>query len=106
MSTSPRSTSGVASRRLSRFEFEQIPPDQFMATLHDVISIATDILDTPITNLIAEPNTCADFVKKVQNVGRAWDEHPDWQGRGWYVQLLLAVAGLSRVVEWWEAEKQ
>ncbi|KAG8865273.1 hypothetical protein FRB96_000163 [Tulasnella sp. 330] len=107
-SASPRSTSGIASRRLSRFEFEsvQIPHDRFMATLHEVISVATDILDTPITNLIAEPCTCAEFVRKVQTVGRAWDEHPDWTGRGWYVQLLLAVAGLSRVVEWWEAEKQ
>ncbi|KAG9014953.1 hypothetical protein FRB94_007025 [Tulasnella sp. JGI-2019a] len=107
-SVSPRSTSGVASRRLSRFELEsfQAPYDQFMATLHEVISVATDIIDTPITSLIAEPNTCAEFVRKVQTVGRAWDEHSDWIGRGWYVQLLLAVAGLSRVVEWWEAEKQ
>ncbi|KAF8897682.1 hypothetical protein BD779DRAFT_1492082 [Infundibulicybe gibba] len=42
----------------------------------------------------------------VQNIGKAWDEHPDWHGRNWYVQVLLAVASLSRVVEWWEAEKQ
>lgn len=108
MSVSPRSASGFASRRLSRFDLEsvQLPQDLFMATIHEIITVATDIIDTPISTLISQPKTCAEFVQKVQGVGRAWDEHPDWQGRGWYVQLLLAVAGLSRVVEWWEAEKQ
>ncbi|KAG8936033.1 hypothetical protein FRC02_004945 [Tulasnella sp. 418] len=107
--SSPRSGS-IPSRRHSRFDLDPSSshptPDLFMNTLHEVIAIATDIIDTPISTLIAHPRTCAEFVQKVQNVGRAWDEHPDWQGRGWYVQLLLAVAGLSRVVEWWEAEKQ
>ena len=30
---------------------------------------------------------------------KAWDNHPDWHGRNWYVQVLLAVASLSPVVE-------
>ena len=110
LATSPRTQSSMANRRLSRFNFDDVPnlgpTDPFMTTLHEVISIATDIADTPISTLITEPKTCADFVLKVQKVGKAWDLHPDWSGRGWYVQLLLAVAGLSRVVEWWEAEKQ
>ena len=108
MASSPRSSSSVAHRRSSRFEMEnlQLTPDLFMVTLYDVIGIATDIIDTPISKLIAETKLCMVFVQKVQKVGRSWDEHPEWQGRGWYVQLLLAVAGLSRVVEWWEAEKQ
>ena len=29
----------------------------------------------------------------------------EFEGRSWYIRLLLAVAGLSRVVEWWEAER-
>ena len=60
-----------------------------------------------ITQLTAQPKVCEALVQRIQNIGKAWDEHPDWHGRNWYVQVLLAVAGLSRVVEWWEgAERQ
>lgn len=60
----------------------------------------------PLSSITSSPNACSDLVQKVQHIGHSWDEHPEWHGRGWYVQLLLSVAGLSRVVEWWEAEKQ
>lgn len=86
-------------------DFEE-PINPFMTTLHEMTAIATDVVDMSIATLTSQPKTCTELVQKVQAIGRAWDEHPDWQGRGWYVQLLLAVAGLSRVVEWWEAEKQ
>lgn len=76
-----------------------------MRALQEIISIATDILDTPTNAFVSKPASCQEMVQKVQKVGQAWDDNPDWPGRGWYVQLLLAVAGLSRVVEWWEAEK-
>ena len=76
-----------------------------MTTLYDVIGVATDIVDMSITQLTAQPKVCESLVQRVQNIGKAWDEHPDWHGRNWYVQVLLAVASLSRVVEWWEAEK-
>ncbi len=77
-----------------------------MAALYDIIGVATDVMDMSISQLTAQPKACESLVQRVQNIGKAWDEHPDWQGRNWYVQVLLAIAGLSRVVEWWEAEKQ
>ncbi|KAG8743368.1 hypothetical protein FRC10_012172 [Ceratobasidium sp. 414] len=103
VSSSPRT--GTNSRRLSRMDFDE-PINPFMTTLHEMTAIATDVVDMSIATLTSQPKACTELVQKVQAIGRAWDEHPDWHGRGWYVQLLLAVAGLSRVVEWWEAEKQ
>lgn len=77
-----------------------------MTTLYDIISVATDVMEMSIGQLTANPKICEQLVTRVQNIGKAWDEHPDWHGRNWYVQVLLAIASLSRVVEWWEAEKQ
>lgn len=77
-----------------------------MTTLYDLIGVATDITDMSVTQITAQPKCCEALVQRVQNIGKAWEEHPDWHGRNWYVQVLLAVASLSRVVEWWEAEKQ
>lgn len=77
-----------------------------MSTLYALIAVATDVIDMTVTQLTAQPKVCESIVQRVQNIGKTWDEHPDWHGRNWYVQILLAVASLSRVVEWWEAEKQ
>lgn len=77
-----------------------------MTTLYDIIGVATDVMEMSIGQLTAQPKVCEQLVTRVQNIGKAWDEHPDWHGRNWYVQVLLAFASLSRVVEWWEAEKQ
>ena len=77
-----------------------------MTTLYDIIGVATDVMEMSIGQLTAQPKVCEQLVTRVQNIGKAWDEHPDWHGRNWYVQVLLAIASLSRVVEWWEAEKQ
>ena len=77
-----------------------------MNTLYDIISVATDVIEMSISQLTADPKICERLVTRVQNIGKVWDEHPDWHGRNWYVQVLLAIASLSRVVEWWEAEKQ
>ena len=82
------------------------PVDPIMAALYEIISVATDVTDTTIAQLTAQPKLMETIVQRVQNIGKAWDDHPDWHGRNWYVQMLLAVASLSRVVEWWEAEKQ
>lgn len=92
----PRSPSPVA---------ESDAASPFVALLQAMITVATDILDTNVNSLLSKPGLCGEFISKVQQVGKAWDDHPEWPCRGWYVQLLLAVAGLSRVVEWWEAEK-
>ena len=82
------------------------PVDPFVSTLHDLISVCTDILDMSPSALTSKPGMGADLVRKVQEVGRAWDAHPDWYGRTWYITVLLAVATLARVVEWFEAERQ
>ncbi|KAG6911235.1 hypothetical protein DXG01_003102 [Tephrocybe rancida] len=94
-----------ANRRASRILVDD-PVDPIMSALYDIIAVATDITDMSITQLTAQPKICESTVQRVQNIGKAWDDHPDWHGRNWYVQVLLAVASLSRVVEWWEAEKQ
>ncbi|KAG6854867.1 hypothetical protein C0991_012057 [Blastosporella zonata] len=94
-----------ANRRTSRILVDD-PVDPIMTALYDIIAVATDITDMSITQLTAQPKVCESLVQRVQNIGKAWDDHPDWHGRNWYVQVLLAVASLSRVVEWWEAEKQ
>jgi serine/threonine-protein kinase RIM15 len=102
-SNAPLSSS--VNRRSSRILVDD-PIDPIMIALYDIISVATDVVDMSITQLTAQPKLCELLVQRVQNIGKAWDEHPDWHGRNWYVQVLLAVASLSRVVEWWEAEKQ
>jgi serine/threonine-protein kinase RIM15 len=98
----PPSTSNRRSSRL--FLDEHVDP--IMTALYDIIAVATDVLDTSITQLTNQPKFCEQVVQRLQKIGKTWDEHPDWHGRTWYVQVLLAVASLSRVVEWWEAEKQ
>jgi len=77
-----------------------------MAALYEIIAVATDLTDMSVAHLMTQPKIIEPIVQRVQNIGRFWDDHPDWHGRNWYVQVLLAVASLSRVVEWWEAEKQ
>lgn len=77
-----------------------------MTVLYELIGVATDVTDMTITQLTNSPKSCESIVQRVQDIGKVWDEHPDWHGRNWYVQILLAVASLSRVVEWWDAEKQ
>lgn len=98
ISTSPN-------RRSSRILVDD-PVDPIMSSLYELVGVATDIMETTISQLTAQPKLVSQLVHRVQEVGKAWDEHPDWHGRNWYVQVLLAIASLSRVVEWWEAEKQ
>lgn len=100
----PPPHSSPSNHRSSRILVDD-PIDPIMTVLYDIIGVATDIIDMSITQLTAQPKVCEALVQRVQNIGKAWDEHPDWHGRHWYVQVLLAVASLSRVVEWWEAEK-
>ncbi|GAA6036568.1 hypothetical protein JCM8097_001229 [Rhodosporidiobolus ruineniae] len=73
--------------------------------LQEITSVASEILDTSVSKLTSKPGSCAEYIARVQQIGEAWNENPELPCRGYYVQLLLAVAGLSRVVEWWEAEK-
>lgn len=77
----------------------------FLTSLQDLIVLATDVLDLTVDSLISRPSACVELVRKIQGTGQAWDEHEDWPGRAWYVDILMAVARLARVLEWWEAEK-
>ena len=95
----------LPNRRSSRILVDD-PIDPIMTALYDLIAVATDVTDMSIAQLTAQPKVCELLVQRIQTIGKAWDDHPDWHGKNWYVQILLAVASLSRVVEWWEAEKQ
>lgn len=99
------STGSNSNRRSSRILVDT-PIDPIMTALYDIISVATDVTEMTVAQLTAQPKICETLVQRVQNIGKTWDDHPDWHGRNWYVQVLLAIASLSRVVEWWEAEKQ
>ncbi|PWZ00784.1 hypothetical protein BCV70DRAFT_160776 [Testicularia cyperi] len=77
----------------------------WIVPLEELVTVAMDVLDVSINALIARPGSCSELITRIQDVGRLWDANPEWPGRGWFIQILLAVAGLSRVVEWWEAEK-
>ncbi|KZW04120.1 hypothetical protein EXIGLDRAFT_600010 [Exidia glandulosa HHB12029] len=95
----------TSNRRSSRIWLDE-PLDPFMTALHGITAIATEIQDMSLSALSAEPGACNELVNRIQVLGKGWDEHPEWLGRGWYVQALLSVAKLARVVEWWQAEKQ
>lgn len=106
-----RNLSAAGSHSPARSSTPQVPltgdlaQSPFILLLQEIIMVAAEILDTSIVALTARPGGCAEYIQRVQRIGKAWDENPALSCRGWYVQLLLAVAGLSRVVEWWEAEK-
>jgi len=92
-------------RRFRPLPAEDLPTEPYIPALQDLVTVAMEVLDTPIQNLTSRPGACSSIISHIQTIGKTWDNNPDFPGRGWYVQLLLAVAGLSRVVEWWEAEK-
>ena len=77
----------------------------FLKSLQAMVTIAQEIVDTSVKDLTDDPSTCTQLIKRVQGIGQKWDDHPHWPLRGWYVQLLLAVAGLSRVSEFWAEER-
>ena len=78
---------------------------QFLSALQDLIVLATEVLDSAVSSLASKSNTCTEIIQKLQKVGQRWDDHDEWPGRDWYVDILMAVANLSRVLDWWEAEK-
>ncbi|KAI8994838.1 hypothetical protein BDB01DRAFT_846838 [Pilobolus umbonatus] len=80
-------------------------PIPFILTLQDLIGLAQSVLDTNLETFLENTGMCADIVSRIQVVSIQWDIHPDWPCREWYVRLLLCVAALNRVVEWWQAER-
>ena len=83
---------------------ETRPSDASLEPLFTIASVATELRGMSLHALLARPGLCRPYVNEIQALGTVWDEHPDWHGRGWYVELLLTVAMLSRVLEWWDAE--
>lgn len=77
----------------------------FLATLQELIVLATDVLDFSVDSLISRPKSCVEIIRQLQKTGQSWDEHEEWPGRDWYVDILMAVASLGRVLDWWQAEK-
>lgn len=77
----------------------------FLSALQDLIVIATEVLDSSVSALAGEASACTLIIHRIQKIGQRWDEHDDWPGRDWYVDILMAVASLTRVLEWWEEEK-
>ncbi|KAF7723673.1 hypothetical protein EC973_001764 [Apophysomyces ossiformis] len=77
----------------------------FMITLQELIGLTQQVLDTDIDVFLDNSGICAEIVCAIQAIGVKWDYHPGWPCREWYVRLLLGVAALNRVVEWWEAER-
>ncbi|WRT65962.1 uncharacterized protein IL334_002913 [Kwoniella shivajii] len=110
--TSSRSTSrsrspmpGV-SRSNAQVIQDEVDDDQlFLTALQDLIVLATEVLDSSVNTLVARATMCTEIIQKLQKSGSNWDKHDDWPGRDWYVDILMAVANLSRVLDWWEAEK-
>ncbi|KAF9359638.1 hypothetical protein BGX26_011884 [Mortierella sp. AD094] len=80
-------------------------PTPFILTLQELISVAQLMLDTSLKTILDNKGACTNFVTKLQVIGKAWDHNRNWPCRAWYVKALLAVAGLARVVQWWEAER-
>ncbi|RCI03653.1 hypothetical protein CU098_002600, partial [Rhizopus stolonifer] len=80
-------------------------PTPFILTLQDLISVAQNVMDTSLDEIIETGGACAEAVARIQAIGTQWDLHPEWPCREWYVRLLLGIAALNRVVEWWAAER-
>ncbi|KAI9264191.1 hypothetical protein BDA99DRAFT_536917 [Phascolomyces articulosus] len=77
----------------------------FILTLQDLIALAQSVMDTPLDVFLDYKGVCAELVSNIQAIGVQWDDHPEWPCREWYVRLLLGVAALNRVLDWWEAER-
>lgn len=80
-------------------------PTPFILTLQELIAVAQLMLDTPLKTILDNKGACTNFVTKLQVIGKAWDYNTKWPCKASYVKALLAVAGLARVVQWWEAER-
>nr|ODN93204.1 AGC protein kinase [Cryptococcus depauperatus CBS 7841] len=77
----------------------------FLQALQELIVLATEVIDSSVFSLKSGTSSCTTIIQKIQRVGFKWDNHSDWPGREWYVEILLAVANFGRVLDWWEAER-
>ncbi|KAI8603042.1 hypothetical protein EDD21DRAFT_51443 [Dissophora ornata] len=98
-------SNGSPSANVTLISEDSYQPTPFILTLQELISVAQLMLDTPLKTILDNKGACTNFVTKLQSIGKAWDYNRNWPCRAWYVKALLAVAGLARVVQWWEAER-
>lgn len=99
------STPSHVNNMLTLISEDSYLPTPFILTLQDLISLAQSVMDTPLDVFLEHSNACAELVSRIQSIGSEWDRHPEWPCREWYVRLLLGVAALNRVLDWWEAER-
>ncbi|WFD41809.1 non-specific serine/threonine protein kinase [Malassezia psittaci] len=85
-------------------DYESRPSDAALVPLQTMAEIATELRTLSLHALLSQRSLCRPYIAKIQALSTVWEDHPDWHGRGWYVELLLTVATLSRVLEWWNAE--
>lgn len=90
----------VACDDMLEHDEEALWPMQRMA----VIAMLVQGLDA--TYLSEHTHACHGYISELQDLGSIWDTHPDWPGRAWNVELLLCIAALSRVLEWWDEERR
>lgn len=83
-----------------RWDDERAP----LRLLERLATIAAELRFATLHTLLESPALCSSAIAGVQSLGALWDQHAEWPGRGWYVELLLTLAALSRVLEWWDAE--
>ncbi|CAO3680429.1 unnamed protein product [Rhizopus stolonifer] len=80
-------------------------PTPFILTLQDLIILAQHVMDTSLDEILETSGACAEAVSNLRQIGSRWDQHEAWPCREWYLRLLLCVAALNRVAEWWVAER-
>ncbi|WFD33628.1 non-specific serine/threonine protein kinase [Malassezia cuniculi] len=84
----------------SEHDDAHLGPTQRMA----IIAMLVHGLDA--SYLAEHPHACHGYISELQDLATVWETHPDWPGRAWNVEILLCIAGLSRVLEWWDEERR
>ncbi|KAG0904370.1 hypothetical protein G6F34_000245 [Rhizopus arrhizus] len=98
-------TAAASNTMVTFISEDSYSPTPFILTLQELITLAQNVMDTSLDEILETSGACAVAVSKLQAIGSRWDAHHEWPCREWYVRLLLGIAALNRVVEWWAAER-
>ena len=98
----------ITSRIIAHVDEARDPPltAAQLAPLQTMALVAMQVRGVTPRALALEPHVCRRYITAIQELAPVWEEHAEWPGRSWYVDMLLSVAGLSRVLEWWDAERR
>lgn len=58
-------------------------PNIFLDTIQATIDIATEVQETPVSQFMAKPGSCQEYVQKMIDIRNVWQEHSEWPGRDW-----------------------